>query len=270
MNLDTKYREILFEPLRKCAHYQPKLGYRRSGGFDLESFKKLYGEDPFYNWLGLDSPLIYAAHKAAGGITSVYRQIGLGCEKLFRAILMDELELTHDQANWSYEVPRYRSNSESTKILSLDGRIPLEALQNQNKREIVQDWIDRVSQNVGIKDSVRDVLSGVVFEIRQGYKSRDSKRQNADIVNATNAYINSYLPCVGVFSTQIDRVVKDRYKSENWVILSGTISNDDTESIYAFCDKIIGYDLVSFFERNTSIIKSETEKIVQVLLEIEV
>jgi hypothetical protein len=34
----------------------------------------MYGADPFCSWVGLDSPLMYAAHKAAGGMTSVYRQ----------------------------------------------------------------------------------------------------------------------------------------------------------------------------------------------------
>ena len=75
MNQDTKYRELLLEPIRRCARYKPKLGYKTSEGFDLETFKKLYSDDPFYYWLGLDSSLVYAAHKAAGGITSVYRQI---------------------------------------------------------------------------------------------------------------------------------------------------------------------------------------------------
>jgi len=31
----------------------------------------MYRSDPFYNWVGLDNPLMYAAHKAAGGMTSI-------------------------------------------------------------------------------------------------------------------------------------------------------------------------------------------------------
>lgn len=34
---------------------------------------------------------MYAAHKAAGGMTSVYRQIGIGCERLFRKLVSAEL-----------------------------------------------------------------------------------------------------------------------------------------------------------------------------------
>ena len=36
-------------------------------GYNLEQFKVLYQADPFYNWFGLDNPLMYAAHKAAVG-----------------------------------------------------------------------------------------------------------------------------------------------------------------------------------------------------------
>jgi len=30
----------------------------------LQEFQALYQADPFYNWFGLDNPLMYAAHKA--------------------------------------------------------------------------------------------------------------------------------------------------------------------------------------------------------------
>lgn len=80
------YRNILIEPINECANYTPKFGHGRNGGFSLAEFQTLYGADAFYKWLGLDNPLMYSAHKAAGGITSVYRQIGIGCERLVRAI----------------------------------------------------------------------------------------------------------------------------------------------------------------------------------------
>lgn len=49
-------------------------------------------------------------------------------------------------------------------------------------------------------------LKGAVFEVRQGYKSKDAKRQNADIANAAAAYTQAYLPCVVMLSSQIDYV----------------------------------------------------------------
>lgn len=83
---NIRYRNILIEPINECAHYSPKFGHGQNGGFSLAEFQTLYGADTFYKWLGLDNPLMYSAHKAAGGITSVYRQIGIGCERLVRAI----------------------------------------------------------------------------------------------------------------------------------------------------------------------------------------
>lgn len=85
---EEKYIEIFLEPIRKCKDYKPKLGSsQNAAGVSVDGFLKLYGADPFYSWIGLDSGLMYAAHKAGGGMTSIYRQIGVGCERLFREII---------------------------------------------------------------------------------------------------------------------------------------------------------------------------------------
>lgn len=91
-----KYRDILIAPIRECMNYTPKFGHSTSGGYKLSEFQQLYGSDSFYKWLGLDNPLMYSAHKAAGGITSIYRQIGIGSERLVRGNLeMDHLISTY-------------------------------------------------------------------------------------------------------------------------------------------------------------------------------
>jgi hypothetical protein len=84
---DDRYLNLILTPLYVCAHYRPKFGQGiRGGGLALAEFQHLYQTDPFYSWFGLDNPLMYAAHKAAGGMTSIYRQIGIGCEALFRVL----------------------------------------------------------------------------------------------------------------------------------------------------------------------------------------
>ncbi len=93
---DTEYLASVLNRLKVCHAYRPKLG--QGHDVTLNEFLELYGNDPFYSWFGLDNPLMYAAHKAAGGITSIYRQIGIGCEALFKQILIDELGLTSEQA----------------------------------------------------------------------------------------------------------------------------------------------------------------------------
>ncbi len=126
-NSDEKYLKIIADALTVCANYRPMFGHGRKGGLSLEQFQRLYESDPFYSWFGLSSPLMYAAHKAAGGMTSVYRQIGIGCQWVFVELLKDHLGLDDETANWSYTV---RSRGSKSRRLSLDGRIPTDAVFN--------------------------------------------------------------------------------------------------------------------------------------------
>jgi hypothetical protein len=267
MNKDEHYRKILLEPIYVCARYKPKMGQGRGEGYELEAFQKLYRADQFYSWFGLDNPLMYAAHKAAGGMTSIYRQIGIGCERLFRQVLIDELALSPEQATWSYEVS---TNGGKKRTLYLDGRISVEDVKNIERQAIIKDWINRAAADVGVAQAVRETLTGVIFEVRQGYKSKDSKRQNADIANATTAYVNTYLPCVAVLSNQIDGDIQTRYRMEKWAMMTGAVGTDnDLRSVYAFMRQVVGYDLAAFFERNSDILRTELDRVLRSLLEVD-
>src|SRR3989304_7447644 len=98
---DTEYLELITGAIRVCADYRPRFGHGRAAGFTVAEFRELYQADAFYSWFGLDNPLMYAAHKAAGGMTSGYRQVGIGCERLFREILKDVLHLSAEDVTWS-------------------------------------------------------------------------------------------------------------------------------------------------------------------------
>lgn len=261
---DEHLLHILLEPIRVCVSYQPRLGQRVDEGFSLEQFQALYRADPFYSWYGLDHPMMYTAHRAAGGMTSVYRQIGIGVERLFRAILQDRFGLSAAESQWSYKMT---SPGGKMRTLTLDGRIELAALQNAADRERVKNWMDTVAQNLGVATEIRRMLKGVVFEVRQGYKSKDAKRQNADIANASMAYTSAYIPCLVVFSNQIDEAIVTRYRNEQWVILTGAVTESSpVESTYAFVRDVLGFDLAGFFTRNSTALKREVERILQALL----
>ncbi len=166
--------------------------------------------------MGFDSPLMFAAHKAAGGTTSIYRQLGIGCERLFRQVPRDELDLSADQVAWSYEVlPELDDDDTSTlakaRVLSLDGRVELADVADSSVRGRVGDWIDqqRAALNISIE------LKGAVFEVRQGYKSADSKRVNGDLTNAAQALGHGFLPVLTIMSNQINRSVRARYLGGN-------------------------------------------------------
>lgn len=230
----------------------------------LAQFQKLYQGDAFYSWFGLDNPLMYAAHKAAGGMTSVYRQIGIGCEKLFRTVLRDSLGLAETDVTWSYEVPL---PSGKTRTLYLDGRVPLNKIIDKAKRNRFHAWMKESSDALGVDPKVFSTLTGAVFEVRQGYKSKDSKRQNADIANAATAYTKAYLPCVAVLSTQIDGDILLRYRTEKWVVVTGIEgASNPLISTYDFMRDVVGYDLASFFKRNRKTLRAEIDAVLKALL----
>jgi hypothetical protein len=260
---DGEYFEIMSKALRVCAGYKPKFGKRGKAGLTLAEFQSMYRADPFYNWVGLDSPLMYAAHKAAGGMTSVYRQLGIGCQWLFHKVLQDQLSLSPDQATWEYQVP---VPDKAPRTLSLDGRIALADLRDAAIRARVEKWVRATYDRVLLPGEVRPTIRGVVFEVRQGYKSKDSKRQNADISNAVSAYTNQYVPVLLLFSTQIDSDVATRYAQARWLLLTGTTAGTATESTYAFCRDVLGYDLAGFFERTAARFRAAVETVLKALL----
>lgn len=260
---DDKYLLLLTTAIRKCLEYKPKFGHGGKSGVSLKEFTVLYGADPFYHWFGVDSPLMYAAHKAAGGMTSVYRQIGIGSQWVFYQMLQDHLGLSAEQALWSYTVPSAKGKD---RTLSLDGRIEVADIRDQPARERVSRWLAEVHEVVGVPVRTRPTVKGVVFEVRQGYKSKDSKRQNADIANASKAYADLYVPVIVLFSTQIDDDVAARYRESLWLLLTGTTTGKATNSTYAFCRDVVGFDLAGFFQRNSAKLKGEVEAVLKKLL----
>jgi hypothetical protein len=263
MTLEEKYCEIFLHPIRKCKDYKPKFGESQNAeGVTLDGFLKLYGADPFYAWIGLDSRLMYAAHKAAGSMTSIYRQIGIGCENLFREIIIDTTQYTdRDFAHWSYEA---KTSGGKLKTLSLDGRLEIQEIQNAQLKTRLREWLNAYCKELGIKQVPEN---GVVFEVRQGYKSKDSKRQNADIDNATVAWANGYLPVFAIFSAQIDSDIVLRYRNSRCGVMIGSLSADPKSSLFAFSETVLGYDLAGFFENNSQKLQFEMSSILINLLD---
>ena len=259
---EARYLETFLLPIRKCKEYRPKFGQAaKADGFSLNEFKILYGSDPFYSWIGLDTDLMYAAHRAAGGMTSVYRQIGIGAERIFRAVLVDTADYPDPElATWSYTT---KTQSGKTKKLSLDGRLELGAIRNKNVKKNVKKWIVDYCADLG---EVKIPSKGIVFEVRQGYKSKDSKRQNADIDNATVAWANDYLPVFAIFSSQIDADIVLRYRNNRCGVLIGSTNGGSQVSLYAFCNEVLGYDLADFFQSQSKAIKKEIHDVLEILL----
>jgi len=259
---EDRYLKIFLTPILKSKKYRPKFGHGdKKNGYTFEEFARLYGSDPFYSWIGLNTELMYTAHRAAGGMTSIYRQIGIGCERLFRQIIIDATGYTDPKfAKWSYKT---KTKSGKDKILSLDARLELSQIRNPQVVANVKQWIQEYCEYLS---DIQTPTKGVVFEVRQGYKSKDSKRQNADIDNATVAWASGYLPVFAVFSSQIDTDIILRYKNSKCGVLVGSKLDDPIISLYAFTNQVLGYDLAGFFEKNSPKIKAKIQEILSTLL----
>lgn len=261
IDLDEKYLNIILQRIEICKAYKPKFGQGKS--VSLEEFEVIYRNDAFYSWFGLNDPLIYAAHKAAGGITSLYRQIGLGCETVFREVIREQLGLTLEQARWSYKI---KSTTDKERTLYLDARIETNDITDIERREKFHLWFKNAATFMNLEPNIAQALKGAVFEVRQGYKSKDSKRQNADIGNAGNAYANGYLPIVAVLSSQIDNDIVVRYRNAGWLLLLGNLDPSPNNSVYSFCKDVLDYNLAAFFKRNSETLKTNVTEIMQALL----
>ena len=151
LDTDEKYAAILLDALRVSSDYLPKFGLGRRRGVSLDEFNAVYGADPLYSWIGFDAPAIYAAHRAAGGMTSLYRQLGIGCERLFRTLIQDAFGLTESQSTWAYSVP---SAEGRRRVLKLDGRIDLGHLPESDAKRRLNDWIDEFREKLDVKSEV--------------------------------------------------------------------------------------------------------------------
>ncbi len=195
-------------------------------------------------------------------MTSIYRQIGIGCERLFREVLFDCAGYSERNcATWSYTA---KTPSGKTKTLSLDGRIGLNDIRQSAMHQRAQQWLADYCKQLGVP---KVPSAGAVFEVRQGYKSKDSKRQNADIDNATVAWSHDYLPVFAIFSSQIDADIVLRYRNSRCGMLTGVRGSGPFDSLYNFMEAIVGYDLAGFFEANSATIRSEIEAVLTTLLQ---
>jgi len=261
-NREIEYLGILLNPLGECARHKPAFGRSDSKGVDIEQFREMYGNDPLYHWVGLDSDLMYAAHKAAGGMTSIYRQLGIGCERLLRQIIQDEYQLDDAQVAWSYT---YDKGDGTLATHTLDACIRISDIKNREKRRKFNDCLIATVRNMDYSEANVNAICGAVFEIRQGYKSADSKRQNADLRFGMRARSDdALLPVIVIVSTQVNNNVFQRYRDQRLHMLRGVLKGDN--STFDFFSNVIGYDLADFLQRNSNDIRKRFEMIIQQLL----
>jgi hypothetical protein len=150
--------------------------------------------------------------------------------------------------------------------LTLDARIDLSHLADKARKQAFKNWLVQSGKSLKLPEAKCLSLKGVVFEIRQGYKSADSKRQNAGLRSVLRSYSEDYLPVIMVISSQINRTVRARYLSSQMLILVGTVGGIPTESTFKFFEEVVGYDLAKFFKRNQARLRADFEQVIKSLL----
>lgn len=213
---DLKWLNRLVELFRST----PSPEYAQSPEDDWQERRK---RDPYYGPLGLDSPDLAAAHRWAATLTSGYRRLGYATEHLIREALADRLKLEPEQLQWSYKTDKKRSRT-------LDARLALD--------EMPARYASRLRKFLDDERS-----AGAVFEIRQGYKSCDSKRRNADRQSARAIRRAGFTPVLLVVSDELSPENIASYTKDGWKILKGA----DT---MAFLKDVVGFDLGGMLDRN--------------------
>ena len=254
---EERYLNYLLDSIRVAARKPPQIGTGRD--VSLDEFKRLYGDDRFYSWIGFDSDLLYTAHKAGAAMTSLYRKLGDGCQELWRAIIRDQFGVPDKDAKWEYTVPTDRGPRKRT----LDGRIDvLDFPPSDALARFEEEWLPAAKEKLSAKINPR----GAVFEVRQGYKSQDAKRAGGDVDNAGRIALESSLPSLVVFSNQIPKQIARRYSSAGWIILRGTMPMDPLTSTFGFAKEVMGYDLAGMLRKNSERLRKETEAILASVL----
>lgn len=167
---------------------------------------------------------------------------------------------------WSYTVTGANGKE---RTLSLDGRIILDKIPDNEVKDRCTAWMVQIANNLELVAPIREAIVGIVFEVRQGYKSKDSKRQNADIAYAANAYANGYIPCLMVMSTQIDDDIVARYNVAKWAILQGLIGTSPYASTFSFFKEVVGFNFVEFMNNNQGYFKEKIQLVLERLMRAE-
>jgi hypothetical protein len=190
--------------------------------------------DPFMHWFGLNTSIVSSARARAGLVTSIYRQIGLGCERLLVRLVQDKFGIPSGSCAWSQVVEGQRR--------SLDACLRFADVEQRSTE--LRAWVAAACVALDIPQCE----TGVVFEVRQGHKSGDSKRQLGDKKNAAKALQEGFLPVMLVFSTQLPKATHQRYERDGWLVLTGRMGGGPLKSTYAFFRDVVDFDLALFLE----------------------
>ena len=219
----------------------PKFGTNQ--GVSKEDFLKIRGSDPLYSVVGLDTAELYAAHAGGSVLTSAYRQLGIGLERALRLIAekgCDFIDVPDNDTNnikWSFQ-------SATGATRELDLLISVDMINQESKKKRLYEIARLMKPKFKIQESD---FKGIVFEIRQGYQSADSKRVKGDLEIVEKAEDEGLLAVVLIGSNSYNHSVISTYKNGGLPILvPSSGDNGKVENCpYCFFEDFMDYDLRS-------------------------
>jgi len=239
MVTDAELIECICDPIL-ASDSLPKFGGGR--GVSLADWVETRNNDPLYSIVGLNDPTIYTAHAGSSVMTSVYRQLGVGIERLFRLISVskDWINCSNpDELKWTF----VSSNGHNRE---LDLLIRRDMITDANKQRQLYEIASMMGEPPPIEE-----FRGIVFEIRQGYQSADSKRVAGDTEIVSRAREEGLLGVVVIASNSYNRGVIRNYRASGLPVLvpaSGSEGNAGS-CPYAFINDFLDYDLEAAFSR---------------------
>lgn len=241
---DDDLLDCLIKPILDSASL-PKFGTGK--GVKVDEFTENRKSDPLYGNIGLDTPEIYAAHAGSSVITSAYRQLGIGLERAMRLIIAKECDFI-DVPEDNPDMLKWYFDSATGITRELDLLISTEMFNDESKKLQLYELAKLMKPGFSVESSR---FKGIVFEIRQGYQSADSKRVKGDLEIVTKAEEKGFLAVVMIGSNSYNDSVISTYKNGGLPILVPSTDGQGKshECPYCFFNYFIDYDLRSALAR---------------------
>ena len=218
--------------LSKILSFTPYKNY--PGVSSRDEFRRLIGQDPAFDFLGLDDERYAVARIGGNLITSLHHKIGDMYESVVQAVLTSQFDLAPSELKYSIivEIGRRRQKR------STDGFVPTDRLTGRSLSRLPSDWTDR---------------QGIGLEMRSCYQIGDSKRIQADYDMALALAEQDIVAVMLVFCNTSLRSPTNRL-AKSWSLFQGLEAFD-------FVHELTDFDLRGFFTRNSEDLKEIVSRV---------
>ncbi len=200
-------------------------------------------KDALYGLLFKNISVFYAQSVLGGRITtSLHRNFGDIIEVSVREIFKHAYSLDDGLARSSFSIQSIEKRSTRTTDVS----IPFEALTNAQEKSLRAYHVKLCGKHTPALLAQHGACRGLGYEVRQCYKSNDSKRRTADIDMSDLLFQNKIIPMMLIFcSSSSPSIIRDYRRLSKWMIVEG----DDA---FDYVREISGFDFRGYLDTKIS------------------